>query len=320
MKGFSVARANPYRLGLVAILVLGLICGLVVLLSLVSFGTTSYTAQLEHTAGLRPGEDVQVAGVSSGEIKSVELDGDQVLVEFTLDKDIDLGQDTTAAVRVATLLGTHYLKIDPRGSGSLSDDTIPLAQTSVPYNLQDVLEVGAEKLGELDPKLLAKALSTLSDTIDAGGAELGPALEGITAVSEVVATRINQADGLLKAAADVADQLAASTDDIVGLMKQAQLVLDEITRRRDALHKLLVDANAMLTALNSITATADKHVGAALRDLDVTLNVLRRNKKQLDSAFAVLAPTVKYVANIGGNGPWLDIYAPSILPDASPTN
>lgn len=317
MKGFSIARANPYRLGLAAILALALLCGMVVVFSLVSFGTRTYTAELEHTAGLRPGEDVQVAGVSSGEVKSIKLDGKQVLVEFTLNKDIDLGKDTVAAVRVATLLGTHYLKIDPRGSGELSDDTVPLEQTSVPYNLQDVLEVGAEKVGELDPKLLAKALSTLATTVEAGGEQLGPALDGITRVSEVIATRINQADDLLEAAKTVADQLSESTADIVGLMKQAQLVLDEITRRRGALHKLLVDANALLTALNAITATADEHVGAALKDLDVTLDLLRSQKKQLKAVFDVLAPTMKYVANIGGNGPWLDIYAPGIVPDAA---
>ncbi len=317
MKGFSIARANPYRLGLAAILALALLCAMVVVLSLVSFGTKTYTAELEHTAGLRPGEDVQVAGVSSGEVKSVRLDGKQVLVEFTLDKEIELGKDTVAAVRVATLLGTHYLKIDPRGSGELSDDTVPLAQTSVPYNLQDVLEVGAQKVGELDPKLLAKALSTLATTVEAGGKQLGPALDGITRVSEVIATRINQADDLLEAARTVADQLSESTADIVGLMKQAQLVLDEITRRRDALHELLVDANALLTALNAITATADKHVGVALKDLDVTLDLLRGQKKQLKEVFDVLAPTMKYVANVGGNGPWLDIYAPGIVPDAA---
>lgn len=320
MKGFSIARANPYRLGLVAIAALGLLCGMVVVLSLVSFGKETYKVQLEHTAGLRPGEDVQVAGVSSGEVKSVELDGQRVIVEFTLDKDIDLGQDTTAAVRVATLLGTHYLKIDPRGSGGLSGNTIPQSQTSVPYNLQDVLEVGAEKVGELDPDLLAEALSTMADTIGAGSDELGPALAGITRVSKVVATRVNQADDLLRAAKNVADQLSDSTADIIGLMKQSQLVLDEIVRRRDALHKLLVDANRLLVALNSITATADKHVGKALKDLNVTLDVLRAHRKDLNATFKILAPTTRYLANVGGNGPWLDVYVPSIIADAAPTN
>lgn len=314
---FNIAKANPYRLGLVAIALLGVLAGLVVVLSLVSFGKSTYTARLEHTGGLRAGEDVQVAGVSSGEVKSIELDGDKVLVEFTLDKDIDLGKDTTAAVRVATLLGTHFLKIDPRGAGELSGDTIPLEQTSVPYNLQDVLESGAEALGELDPKLLAKALTTLSDTIGATGEELGPALDGITRVSEVVATRVNQADGLLKSAKSVADQLSASTGDIVTLMKQSQLVLDEIVRRRDALHKLLVDATALLKALNSITATAEKEIGPALKDLNTTLDVLRAHEKDLKSTFDTLAPTVRYLTNVGGNGPWLDVYIPNILPNTA---
>lgn len=320
MRGLSITRANPYRLGLAAIGALVLLSGLVVAVSLMSFGTNTYRVELEHTAGLRAGEDVQVAGVSSGEVTSIELDGQKVIAEFTLNDDIELGRDTRAFVRVATLLGTHYLKIDPRGSGELSDDTIPLAQSSVPFNLQDVLEVGAEKVGQLDPKLLARALSTMSDTIRAGSDELGPALQGITRVSEVVATRVIQADDLLQAAQDVADQLSDSTADIVTLMKQAQLVLDEIVRRRDALHELLVDANHLLTALNSITRTADQHVGRALKDLDVTLDVLRSHRKDLATAFRLLAPTTRYIANAAGNGPWIDVYAPSVVPDAAPIN
>lgn len=311
---FQLSKADSYRVGLVAIAVLVLVGGLVVWLSTATFGTRTYTAHLEHTAGLRVGESVQVAGVHSGEIRSVELDGKHVKVEFTLEKDIDLGQDSVAAVRVATLLGTHYLHVEPKGSGTV--DTITLERTTVPYNLQDVLEGGDKALKELDPKLLARTLRTLGNTLEAGGRDLGPALEGISAMSEVVTTRINQADELMAAARNVSDQLAQSTDDIVGLMRQSQLVLDEIVRRRDALEELLVDATRMLNALNDITATADKHVGVALKDLDVTLNLLKEHRKDLTETIRLLAPTARYVANAGGNGPWLDVYIPSVVPDA----
>jgi len=311
---FKLSKASPYRVGVAAIAALGLMGLLIVYLSTASFGTKDYTAQLEHTAGLRVGESVQVAGVHSGEITSVELDGEHVKVEFNLDSEIDLGEDTTAAVRVATLLGTHYLAVEPKGSGAV--ENIGLERTTVPYNLQDVLEGGNQALKELDPKLLAKTLSTLGDTLEAGGRDLGPALEGISRVSEVVSTRVNQADKLLVAARNVSDQLAQSTDDIVGLMRQSQLVLDEIVRRRDAIEDLLVDANRMLNALNEITATADKHVGAALKDLDVTLTMLKDHRKDLTESIRLLAPTARYVANAGGNGPWLDVYIPSAIPDA----
>ena len=107
---------------------------------------------------------------------------------FTLDGDIDLGTTTTAAVKVATLLGTHYLEVHPRGTGSLPDDQIPLAQTSVPYNLQDVLDQGTQTLEQLDPVKLADALTAVSDTLQTSGDDVGPALEGIGRLSQVVAS------------------------------------------------------------------------------------------------------------------------------------
>lgn len=143
---------DPYKLGLAAIAVGAIVVVLVVALSVVSFGATTYTAQLAHTAGLRVGEDVQISGVPVGEVRSIELSGDTVKVRFTVDDADHLGPDTTASVKVATLLGTHYLAIDPKGSGDLSDGTIPLARTSVPYNLQDVLEKGTQTLEKLEDR------------------------------------------------------------------------------------------------------------------------------------------------------------------------
>jgi phospholipid/cholesterol/gamma-HCH transport system substrate-binding protein len=312
----SISRMNPYRVGLGALAGIVLLGGVILAASVISWGQSSYKVVLEHTAGLRVGEDVQVAGVSSGEVKSIELDGDQVVVGFTLDSDIELGSETTAAVRVATLLGTHYLRIEPKGGGSLDDDTIPMAQTSVPYNLQDVLEEGGLALQELDPKLLAQALTAATDALDAGSDDLGPALEGITRIGTVVETRMEQAGQLLEAARSVTDQLAGSTDDIIGLMRQSQLVLDEIVRRRAELHELLVDAEALATALTDITRSADRTIGPTLRDLNATIDTLRQNEELLEEGFRVLAPSARYVANAFGSGRWADIYAPGIAPDA----
>lgn len=308
-------KAYPYRLGLIAVALLGLLCAMVVMLSLVSFGKKTYTAHLQHTAGLRAGEDVQVAGVSVGEVKSVELSGTEVIATFTLDKDIRLGSETRAMVRVATLLGTHMLKVDPRGAGELPDNTIPQSQTEVPYNLQDVLEVGASKLGELDAKGLAKALTAVTEAMKSGSSELRPALEGIQRVSTVLSTRMTQAGDLLLAAKSVSDQLSKSSKDIVELMRMSQLVLDEVVRRRAVLHELLVDVTALARSLKAITVEADEELGPTLKDLNVTLDTLRAHDKDLTETLRVMAPTARYIANIGGNGPWLDVYLPGAVFD-----
>ena len=182
---------DPFKTGLVAIVMRGVIAAAVILFSVVSFGTTSYTAVLEHTGGLRNGEDVQVHGVPKGKVTGIELDEDRVVVSFVLDSDIDLGSRTEATVKVATLLGTHYLEVDPSGAGELADGTIPIDRTGVPYNLQDVLESGARALDELDPELLAGALTPMAGTLGASQ-DIGPALEGVARLSEVIASRSDQ--------------------------------------------------------------------------------------------------------------------------------
>ena len=128
-------------------------------ISFVPFGQQEYTAILEHTAGIRVGEEVQVAGVGSGEVRGIELDGHQVRVTFTLDQDVQLGRSTTASVKVATLLGSHFLEVEPAGTGSLPDDTIALSRTSVPFNLQDVIEGAHGELEDLDTKTVSRSRS-----------------------------------------------------------------------------------------------------------------------------------------------------------------
>jgi phospholipid/cholesterol/gamma-HCH transport system substrate-binding protein len=303
-----LSARDPFRIGVIAI-ACGAVIGLVILvLSVVSFGTTSYTAVLEHTAGLRKGEDVQVHGVSVGRITGIDLEDKHVLVTFVVDDEIDLGSKTTAEVKVATLLGTHYLEVTPHGSGELADDRIPLERTSVPYNLQDVLEGGTKNLEALDADMLAEALTAVSETLSASTGDIGPALTGVARLSEVVTTRSSQVGALLKAARSVTDQLSDSSDDIVGLMEQTNLVVSEVTARREAIHRLLVETTVLSEALTAIVTQTQEDLKPALKDVNLALASLNKEDDALKKVLSVMAPAVRYVANATGNGPFVDLY------------
>ena len=304
----ALVQRDPFRIGIVAI-AFGVVIGLVILvLSVVSFGTTSYTAVLEHTAGLRKGEDVQVHGVSVGRVTGIELSDQHVVVSFVVDEGIELGSETTAEVKVATLLGTHYLQVDPQGSGGLADGRIPLDRTSVPYNLQDVLEGGTKNLQALDANTLAEALTAVSETLSASAGDIGPALTGVARLSEVVTTRSSQVGELLDAARSVTDQLSESSDDIVGLMEQTNLVVSEVTARRDAIHRLLVETTGLSDALTAIVKQTREDLTPALRDVNLALASLNKEDDALKKVLDVMAPAVRYVSNATGNGPYVDLY------------
>ncbi len=303
-----IANRDPFRIGLVTLAAFVALGVVIVLLSVASFGSRSYSAVLEHTAGLRTGEDVQVHGVSVGEVTGIELRERDVLVTFELEDDIELGADSSAEVKVATLLGTHYLQVEPAGDGELADGRIPIERTSVPYNLQDVIEQGTTKLGELDPVLLAQALTEVSTTLRASGDEVGPALEGVGRLSQLVSKRSAQTGELLRAARDVTDQLDASKDDLVGLMEATTLVSDEITSRRAAISRLFRETSSLSRALRDLVAQTDADLGPALRDLDLALDALSREDKSLTKAIEVMAPAFRYIANATGSGPYADLY------------
>ncbi len=314
MKKFF-SRDNTFGLGIASFVALGVMGVGVLALSVMSFGTNSYQAELSHTAGLRAQEGVQVAGVEVGEITKVRLEGRHVVAEFTLDEDIELGQGTTAAVRVGTLLGTHYLAVEPKGSGALADGTIRLAQTSVPYNLQDVIDEGTGAVEEIDGEKVAEALSIVADTLKVAGPELAPAFKGVTRISAVISKRDDQFAELLKASTSISNQLAESTDDLTDLMEQSNLVIEELKRRREAISNLLDDVASITATVNTIMDDNADELRPMLKNLDAVVGVLNKRDKELKTALHKLAVTSRYFANATGDGPFINLYLPENIPD-----
>lgn len=308
---------DPFAIGIAAGVVGALVAGLIGLASVTSFGTTQYTAMLQHTSGLIPGQTVRVSGVTVGEVTEVRIEGQAIAVEFVMDSDIHLGSRTSAAVKVATLLGTHYLAVDPAGGGSLENGTIPLARTTVPFDLQEVLNEGTRQLDKLDAAQLAESLTTLARTLSASGDEIGPALRGVARLSDLVAKRSAQVGRLLEAATRVSTQLSRDSKAITALMEKTTLVMSEVTERREAIDRLLTETTRLADSLTAIVNKTKEDVRPALRDLNRILDTLRQEKETLSHVLELMAPAVRYIANATGNGPWaeMNVHDPAVPPD-----
>lgn len=307
---------DPFKIGIAVFCIIGLMGLGVVALSKASFGTRGRTVMLAQSAGLRAGELVEVHGVVSGKVKKVSLEGKQVKVDFALSSGIKLGNTSRASVRVATLLGTHYLEVDPSGVGDV--ETIPVDRSSVPYNLQDVINQGTESLGKLDPQALAKALTVMADTLDNSAPDVGPALQGIADLSSVITERGQQTSELLQAVKSVSDELNQSTPNLVELMKDTNLVVQEITSRRQAIHDLFVQVTQLAQSLNAVIDQTKADLKPALTSINNVLDHLNSQDKLLTTALDNLGPATRYLTNALGNGPWADLNLnpPGLTPDS----
>ncbi|NED01552.1 MCE family protein, partial [Streptomyces sp. SID6648] len=77
---------------------------------------TTYSADFSEAAGLDTGDEVRIAGVKVGRVTGVALDGAKVKVTFEVE-DAWVGDRTTAAIAIKTVLGDKYLALDPLGAG-----------------------------------------------------------------------------------------------------------------------------------------------------------------------------------------------------------
>jgi phospholipid/cholesterol/gamma-HCH transport system substrate-binding protein len=298
--------------GVVGVVVMGL---LVLAISVIPFGKNSYSAMVQHSAGLRVGEEVQIAGVGVGKVRGISLDGHHVKVDFTVKKSVRLGSRTTAAIKVATLLGTHYLEVKPAGQGSLPHDSIPLAQTSVPYNLQDVIEGSTQALNQLDGAKINQSMQVLADTLRGTPEEARQAIDGVSRLSDIAAKRSDQMRELLASTSKVTGDLAANSAQIIDLMKQSTLVLNELTSRRRVIDEMLVDSRKLATEISGVLKDNDAELDPLMRNFTVTLNILKTQKKNLTASIDGLSTMATYFANATGNGPWVDLHVPVALGD-----
>ena len=105
------AERNPVVLGVVGALAVALIVVGSLSAARIKGVLTEreYHARFTEAAGLRPGDDVRVAGLTLGTVSSLSIEDDQVEVAFRLDKDVRLGRDTQAEIKSATVLGRKFL-------------------------------------------------------------------------------------------------------------------------------------------------------------------------------------------------------------------
>jgi phospholipid/cholesterol/gamma-HCH transport system substrate-binding protein len=308
-------RFSSRTLGIVGVVVTALMGLIVAAISFVPFGQREVTAIVEHSAGLRVGEEVQVAGVGSGEVRGIHLDGHQVRVDFTIDRDVELGRSTRASIKVATLLGSHFLEVAPAGPGSLKDDTIPLAHTTVPFNLQDVIEGSTGTLDELDGVTMSESFRVLADALRDTPDDARAAIDGVARLSAVAAKRTDQMGALLRSSRQVTTDLATNSEEIIDLLRQSNLVLKELTKRRDVIHAMLVDARRLAREVSGVLADNEEQLEPLMRDFSAALANLRKQEKKISDSIDGLGTMAYYFANASGNGPWIDLHVPVGLPD-----
>jgi phospholipid/cholesterol/gamma-HCH transport system substrate-binding protein len=308
---------NPVVIGAISISV-------IVLMLLAAFraqdlpligGGARYTAAFTEAGGLKPEDEVRIAGVRVGKVESIELDGAQVKVTFRVKTDSSFGTETGAAIKVKTVLGAMYLALEPEGSGQLEEsEQIPVERTSSPFDVVEAFSGLADTAEAIDTDELAAGLTTLADLTRNTPEEFRGALAGVSALSANLAAKNDQINSLLTNLDRVTTVLSDRDQDIIKLMQDSDVLFQALVARRDAVHNLLVATTTLSTELTALVRDTREDLKPALTQLESVVAVLNKNEDNIDSSLRLMAPFYRVFANTLGTGPWFDTYIQNLPP------
>lgn len=278
----------------------------------------SFTAELPDAAGIRAGDEVQVAGLPVGEVTGIAAHGDRVYVDFRLDQDVPLTDDTRTEVKLATLLGERYLDLVPGDGEELEGgDRIGLQNAAGSYMLERFWVENGDALSRFDVDALSDAVDVLSKDLNGDPRANRQALDGLASLAETVNARDAQIGRLLTATRSVTDEAVAQREELVQLMQRGDQVFQMVQARKDAIDALLRDSRSLVVTLTAMARRTKAPMTAALRDLRTILGVLVENRDELAKTLELADPALRLYVNSAGDGPWLGVNAPYfIFPDS----
>jgi phospholipid/cholesterol/gamma-HCH transport system substrate-binding protein len=99
------------------------------------------SAEFDRIDGLTVGSDVRMAGVKVGSVTTTSIDPKTYLADvgFTVQKDIQLPTDSSAAIASQSLLGGKYLSLVPGGSEQMIGPGGRVTITQGSVSLEDLL-------------------------------------------------------------------------------------------------------------------------------------------------------------------------------------
>lgn len=279
---------------------------------------TGYGAAFADSAGLAQGDPVSVAGVDVGTISGLSLSGSHVLVSFTVQNGVTLGDGTVASAKVLTPLGQEYLDLQPAGTGQMAAGAvIPQSRTHETQTIVSTIRAGANVVQGINLQQLVKALSVTNQDLEAvpPGAT-SSLLKGLSQLSDVIASRSGELAQLVQNVSQLTATLHQHGTQLFSLIGQSDLVLQVLDQRHAAIDQLLKTTATLTRQLQALLGAHQAQVGPLLSDLQTVSGVLAKDGNDIEAAIPLLTAANKYLSNVTGSGAFGDFVMPAaLIPD-----
>jgi phospholipid/cholesterol/gamma-HCH transport system substrate-binding protein len=311
----TLQPANRVRIGLLGMTVLVLIVavGQSFTSAPMLFATPSYFGQFTDTGQLNKGDKVRITGVEVGKVEGLKIDGDHVVIKFSLGSNT-IGTESRLAIKTDTVLGKKVLEIEPRGTTTLRPGgTLPLGQSTTPYQIYDAAFDVTKAAAGWNIDTVKQSLNVLTQTINQTYSHLSPALDGLAKFSDSIGKRDEAITHLLAQANKVASVLGDRSEQINRLLVNAKTLLAAFNERGQAIDALLQNISAFSAQVQGFI-NDNPNLNPVLEQLRSISDVLVARKDDLAQSLKYVGQFAASLGETVASGPYFKIVLSNLLP------
>ncbi|CAJ1495772.1 MCE family protein [[Mycobacterium] burgundiense] len=305
------------KVGVFTVVMLMVAAGLVVVFGEFRFASgTTFHANFENASRLKSGQDVRIAGVPVGTVKSVSLAEDNsVDVTFDVNERYQLYTSTRALIRYENLVGDRYLEITS-GPGELRKlppgGTIIREQTDPALDLDALLGGLRPVLKGLDGNKVNEVSNAVIELLQGQGGALSEMLSSTSSFTTDLAARdqlIGDVIANLNTVLATVDEKGAQFDTSVDHLQQ---LISGLAQNSDTIAGAIPPLAAAEADLTDMLQKSRRPVQGVLENLRPLATKFDERKQDLNDVIEPLAENYLRLNALGAYGSFFNIFYCSV--------
>lgn len=276
--------------------------------------TNSYSAIFKNASGLRAGQFVRASGVEIGKVEKVELlgNGEQVQVDFNVDRGVPLFQGTTASIRYLNLIGDRYLELKRGDNDNRLDPggTIPVVQTAPALDLDALIGGFRPLFRALDPEKVNNISQSIITIFQGQGGTINDILQNTAQLTSAIADRDQAIGEVVKNLNTVLATTVKNQQQFDETLQNFETLITSLNNRRDPVANSVAEISDAAGSLADLLGDNRPLLQKTVTDLQMIQQPLVDQKDQLNDILTRLPQALKIIGRAGGvYGDFFNFYA-----------
>jgi phospholipid/cholesterol/gamma-HCH transport system substrate-binding protein len=246
-------------------------------------------------------------------VSGVQVHGNHVVAQLSVNNGVQLPHITTAAVEVETLLGVVDVTLKPVSGW---DDPLKpgatITDTSVPTEFYQLQNTAHNLLSKTNAQALNNLVTSLASITQDKQQQVAQIISGLGALTETVNSRSGQVSQLIDSANTLSTTLANRDQQLLSVVNNLSTVSTGLAANDQSLSNLINNVDSMATQTNSLVSQNAPALNSLLNSLHTDLGVVSQHQVDLAEGVSYLGSALKGFQSVAYSGsspvPWANIF------------